>query len=243
MTIILQSLRRWPPRRKGRVWQLAARLLIAGSALALAGCETMPGDLPPRGQAPGTVVPPAPGAGAPAAAGQPVDQGRQGPPGQGGPVAQPPQPAQPAALPAAPERTIALLGTRQLRCTGPGPQGQNPQQVHSEAFRDATQWRAYLAGIDDRMRAALTSFGVDFNAGESAVLVRPGALPNLGYRISLPQQRLPVTADTLAVQLRVEPPPPHLLQAQVIAFPCVYLRLANADYSRITVDVERLAAP
>ena len=232
MTIILQSPRHWPPRRKGNVWQLAARLLIAGSALALAGCETMPGDLPPRGQAPGTVVPPAPGAGAPAAAGQPVDQGRQGPPGQAA-----------AALPAAPERTIALLGTRQLRCADPGPQGQNPQQVHSEAFRDATQWRAYLAGIDDRMRAALTSFGVDFNAGESAVLVRPGALPNLGYRISLPQQRLPVTADTLAVQLRVEPPPPHLLQAQVIAFPCVYLRLANADYSRITVDVERLAAP
>jgi hypothetical protein len=253
MMMIFPSPRRRPRRRRPAPHRTVGSLLLAAGALALAGCETMPGGLPQRPSA-GAPAPPAPGADLPAAAGQPGGQGQPGQPGQQGqqgqqgPAVQPPpspEPATPppAQPPAAPERTVALLGTRQLRCADPGPQAQDPQQVHSEAFRDAAQWRAYLAAVDPGMRAALASFAVDFNAGESAVLVRPGALPNLGYRISLPQQRLPVTAGTLGVHLRVEPPPPHLLQAQVIGFPCVYLRLANADYNRVMVDVERPAAP
>jgi len=199
--------------------------LAAAGALALAACQAVPGG-PPPGPSPGAAVP-APGGSDRSASGQ------QGQPGQ-------PMPAQ---APVAPERTIALLATRQLRCADPGPQAQDPQQASGAAFRDEGQWRAHLAAIDPGMRAALASFRIDFNAGESALLVRPGALPNLGYRIAIPQDRLPVTAGTLAVQLLVEPPPSHLLQAQVIAFPCVYLRLAGADYGAVAIDVERVPVP
>jgi hypothetical protein len=244
MTDLVQFLPRWP-RSAGTARRLVKGLLIAAGAAALCACESMPDRAPPTVQS-GEPLPTLDGAEALPAAGPP---GSVVAPVQPDPPATPPTPAAPAtpATPAppavAPERTIALLGTRQLRCADPGPQAQDPQRAHGHAFRDAAQWRAYLAGIDEGMRAALASFEIGFNAGESAVLVRPGALPNLGYRILIPQQRLPVSAGTLGVNLQVEPPPPHLLQAQVIAFPCIYLRLAGADYDQVAVEVERLAAP
>ena len=37
--------------------------------------------------------------------------------------------------------------------------------------------------------------------------------------------------------------PSHLLQAQVIAFPCIYLRLGGGGYGQVVVEVERLPAP
>ena len=209
--------------------------LLACAALALAGCEVVP-----TGPAQKPVV----GAPAPAGPGT-AGQGPTDPPGS---VAEQEAPAVPAGQPtpppaAEPERTIALLATRQLRCADPGPQGQDPQQAIGEAFLDETQWRAHLAGTDEGIRAALASLKIDFNARESAALVRPGALPNLGYRISIPQASLPVTGQVLTVRLVVEPPPSHLLQAQVIAFPFIYLRLAGGDYSRVVVEVQRLPAP
>ena len=225
-------------------------LLAAAGALALAACQAVPGGQPPPRQSPDATTPAPVGSdrsasGQQGMAGQPGQPDQPGQPGQPGPPGQAGQPGQlgPAQPPVAPERTIALLATRQLRCADPGPQAQDPQQAIGAAFRDEAQWRAHLAAIAPGMRAALASFRVDFNAGESALLVRPGALPNLGYRIAIPQERLPVTAGTLGVQVLVEPPPSRLLQAQVIAFPCVYLRLAGADYAGVAIDVERVPAP
>jgi hypothetical protein len=73
--------------------------------------------------------------------------------------------------------------------------------------------------------------------------VRPGALPNLGYRISIPRQQLPVRGRTLGVEVLVEPPPSQMMQAQVIAFPCVYLRLRGGGYDQVAVDVQRRPQP
>ena len=237
----------------------ASGFLLAGAVLALAGCAAVPTG--PAQQ---------PGIDAPAPAGQqstgqqatgrqatgqePIDQRgpsagqatQEGTATQGAPAATPAQtapPGQPAPPAAEPERTIALLATRQLRCADAGPQGQDPQQAIGEAFLDETQWRAHLTGIDEGIRTALASLKIDFKAGESAALVRPGALPNLGYRISIPQASLPVTGQVLTVRLVVEPPPSHLLQAQVIAFPCIYLRLGGGGYGQVVVEVERLPAP
>ena len=243
---------RWRLQAAGVTGRFGAGLLAAAGALALGACQGVPGG-PPPGQSPAVTAPATGGSdrsgggqqGMASQPGQGGQSGQPGQPGQLGQAGQPGQPRQPAPAqpPVAPERTIALLATRQLRCADPGPQAQDPQRASGAAFRDEAQWRAHLAGIDPGMRAALASFRIDFNAGESALLVRPGALPNLGYRIAIPQVRLPVTAGTLGVQLLVEPPPPHLLQAQVIAFPCVYLRLAGADYAGVAIDVERLPAP
>jgi hypothetical protein len=215
-------------RAAARVRRVAAAALFAGGTLAVVGCEAVPTDASPK-----------PGTSAPGAAGplQPQPQ---------------PQPVQPdpagrsdaaVQVAAEPDRSIALLAALQLRCTDPRPQGQDPGQPGGDGFRDEAQWRAHLASIDPRMRAALESFGIDFKAGQSAALVRPGALPNLGYRLSIPRKSLPVSAGILSVQVVVEPPPPNLLQAQVIAFPCIYLRLSDSGYDRIEVGVERLPAP
>ena len=89
----------------------------------------------------------------------------------------------------------------------------------------------------------IIKFPVDFAAGESVVLVRAGAVPNPGYRVAIAHHSLPLRDGTLRVDLVLEPPPRHLLQAQVIVFPCTYLRLEQAGYRQVTVVVERRAPP
>lgn len=233
-------------------WHSISAALASGLVVTLlAGCQAPsppvsgPG-VPPVGTTPG--VPAPSGAEVPPPEAPPAGVGQPAPvePLQGVRAGQPaigePPPA--AGLPAAaPERTIELLAIRQLRCADPGPQGQDPQQAFAEPFLDAIQWRAHLAAIAPGMRAALASLDIDFSAGESAALVRPGALPNLGYRISIPQQQLPVYGRTLGVEVVVEPPPSQLMQAQVIAFPCVYLRLRGGGYEQVAVEVQRRPQP
>jgi hypothetical protein len=220
-------------RAGARVRRVAAAALLAGFTLAVVGCEAVPTGASPQPR------PPAPGA-AQAPQPPPEQPGQPGQPGQAAPSGRSDAAGEVAAEP---DRSIALLGTRQLRCAGPRPPGRDPERPGGDGFRDEAQWRAHLASIDPGTRVALESFGIDFKAGQSAALVRPGALPNLGYRISIPRSSLPVSAGILEVQVVVEPPPPNLLQAQVIAFPCIYLRLAASDYDRIEVAVERRPAP
>jgi hypothetical protein len=235
------------PVRSLRRHSISALLSGGVVAMLLAGCQapagppaSRPGGLP-GGTAPGLPAPTGPEA-PPPAVGEPApaESGPGGPAGQPSIVEPPPAAGLPAA---APERTIELLATRQLRCADPGPQGQDPQQAFAEPFLDAIQWRAHLAAIDPGLRVALSSLDIDFSAGESAALVRPGALPNLGYRISIPQRQLPVYGRTLGVEVLVEPPPSQSLQAQVIAFPCVYLRLRGSGYEQVAVDVQRRPQP
>lgn len=143
-------------------------------------------------------------------------------------------------------QAVAVLATRPLRCPDQGPQvPQGPQEhgASAETFLDPGRWQAHLAGIDAPSRAALASWPVDFAAGESVVLVRAGAVPNPGYRVAIARHSLPVRDGTLQVDLLLEPPPRHLLQAQVIVFPCTYLRLDQAGYRQVTVVVERRAPP
>jgi len=232
-------------RAAARVRRAAAAVLVAGCALAVVGCEAVPTDASPQpgAIAPGAAGPAQPQPGQPGPAGQAGREDQAGQPGQPGWAAPSGRSDAAGRVAAEPDRSVALLATRQLRCVDPRPQGQDPERPGGDGFRDEAQWRAHLASIAPGMRAALESFEVDFKAGQSVALVRPGALPNLGYRISIPHKSLPVSAGILAVQVVVEPPPPHLLQAQVIAFPCIYLRLADSGYDRIDVGVERRPAP
>ena len=76
-------------------------------------------------------------------------------------------------------------------------------------------------------------------AGESAVLVDAGPLPNPGYRVAADQEALPVHSGVLQVRVRAVPPPAGSIQAQVLTNACLYLRLGRADYREATVEVVR----
>jgi hypothetical protein len=107
------------------------------------------------------------------------------------------------------------------------------------AFRADADWQAHLAGLGGELRRSLWDWRVDFSAGESVALVSAGPQPNPGYRVTVAQDTLPVREQVLEVKVVVVPPPGHMMQAQVISFPCVYLKLAGAAYREVAVEVAR----
>jgi hypothetical protein len=109
----------------------------------------------------------------------------------------------------------------------------------ADPFLSAADWQSHLGSIDPALRAALSGWQVDPGAGKSVTLVRAGPQPNPGYRILVEQKSLPVQAGTLRLRAVVQAPPGQRMQAQVIAYPCLYLQLEGASYRRVTLEVER----
>lgn len=132
------------------------------------------------------------------------------------------------------DAAAVVVATHPARCADTG-----ATAPAAEAFLGAADWQAHLGGVDAALRAALSGWQVDPAAGRSVALVRAGPQPNPGYRIQVEQKSLPVQAGTLRLRAVVQAPPRQRLQAQVIAYPCVYVQLEGASYRRVTLDVER----
>ncbi len=98
--------------------------------------------------------------------------------------------------------------------------------------REALASVARGAGISQPDVAAVLDWPVDYSRGESVVLVRAGALPNPAWTMSVDQDPI-VVADALVLSARIDRPPPGRIVVQMIASPCVFLRLAASDYRRI----------
>ena len=107
------------------------------------------------------------------------------------------------------------------------------------AFLDGTGWQAHLAGLDNELRSRLWSWRVDFADGQSVALVSAGPQPNPGYRVTVEEGSLPVRDQVLQARLTVTPPPAESIQAQVISFPCLYIRLDGASYREVAVQAPR----
>lgn len=132
------------------------------------------------------------------------------------------------------QQAVDVLATQPARCADPG-----QQSASGIAFRSEADWNTHLAGIGGATRAAMSSWRVDFPAGQSVALVDAGPLPNPGYRVSVRATSLPIKDQTLYVRLVVVPPAAGRVQAQVIAFACVYLHLGPASYRKIEIQADQ----
>jgi hypothetical protein len=141
-----------------------------------------------------------------------------------------PQPGQASPL----ADTARVLASRAAAC----PSRSQPDPG-ATAFREAGAWSDHLGSLPPPVRAPLEDWWPDFRAGESVVLARAGELPNPGYRVTMPEQTLPIRAGVLQIQLAALPPPQGSMQAQVMTPACLYLRLDRADFSHVAVEVIR----
>ena len=139
------------------------------------------------------------------------------------------------AMPAA--DAVTVIASQPAGCGHTGASGGGGPS--GTAFLAAADWQVHLDGGDAALRAALSSWRVDFARGQSVVLVRVGPQPNPGYRVTVEQEILPVKARTVQAIAVVHPPPGNRMQAQVIAYPCVYLKLEGAPYRKVAVELER----
>lgn len=132
-------------------------------------------------------------------------------------------------------QSVDVVAAQPARCEDPRTQA----AASGVAFLADADWQAHLASVDGDLRARLWSWRVDFTAGQSVALVSAGPQPNPGYRVTVAERSLPVRDHVLLVKAVVEAPPGHLIQAQVISFACVYLKLDGATYREVAVQVER----
>lgn len=136
---------------------------------------------------------------------------------------------------AQPRQALAITATQSARCTEPGLR----EAPRGMAFFGQTAWQAHLAGLNSDLRSQLWSWRVDFDAGQSVVLVSGGPQPNPGYRIAVAEGGLRVRNEVLELDVTTTPPPANSIQAQVISFPCLYLQLDGAVYREVAVQVAR----
>jgi hypothetical protein len=147
------------------------------------------------------------------------------------------------ALPAATaERPIAgadgvLAGdSRATSCRGGGDQPGVRVIGTSEALRSQLD----ALGIDAVTAGAIAAWPVAWGRGESLVVVQGGAQPNPGYGIVV--ERIGrTTAGGPRVEARVDAPPRGVLQPQVIAHPCVVVRVGGLPSG--AADAELSLAP
>lgn len=132
-------------------------------------------------------------------------------------------------------QSVDVVAAQPARCADP----RTKAAASGIPFLADAHWQAHLASLGGDLRARLWSWRVDFTAGQSVALVSAGPQPNPGYRVTVGERSLPVRQQVLQVKAVVEAPPGHLIQAQVISFPCVYLKLDGAGYREIAVQVER----
>lgn len=133
------------------------------------------------------------------------------------------------ALPAATAETtiagadgVVVRDARATRCRGGG----DPPAVRVIGASASVRPQLEALGIDAVTAGAIAAWPVGWGQGEALVVVQGGAQPNPGYGIVV--DRIGRTAaGGPRVEARVSAPPRGMLQPQVIAHPCVILRVAG----------------
>ena len=89
-----------------------------------------------------------------------------------------------------------------------------------------------LPRLDDRSGIVESMPETDFNS-QQLILLRMGQQPTPGYGLANPEARL--DAGTLHITVDWQSPPPGLLQAQVITYPCLLIALPQETFEQIEV--------
>ncbi|MFT4099862.1 MAG: hypothetical protein QM674_02290 [Burkholderiaceae bacterium] len=134
--------------------------------------------------------------------------------------------------PAPGETVVRVLEQADAQCPDgrERPPGDAPQTPAVTVHRDARSWRAAVVQAPD-----LAGWLVDFAGGETVLRVEAGAQPNPGWRLRVDPPRLDAARQVLGLPATVQPPPSGSFHAQVISYPCRYLRLAPARYQAVEV--------
>ncbi|MFT3804806.1 MAG: protease complex subunit PrcB family protein [Burkholderiaceae bacterium] len=130
------------------------------------------------------------------------------------------------------ETVVEVLDQADAQCPDgrERPPGEGPQTPAVTVQRDARSWRAVVVQAPD-----LAGWLVDFAGGETVLRVEAGAQPNPGWRLRVDAPRLDAARQVLRLPATVLPPPSGSFHAQVISYPCRYLRLAPARYRTVEV--------
>jgi hypothetical protein len=67
------------------------------------------------------------------------------------------------------------------------------------------------------------------------VRVNMGQQPSGGYGLRLISERLEISSDTAKIVLEWFQPKPGMIQTQALTYPCLHLKLAKGDYSRLEI--------
>ncbi|MCG7981592.1 MAG: protease complex subunit PrcB family protein [Candidatus Thiodiazotropha lotti] len=67
------------------------------------------------------------------------------------------------------------------------------------------------------------------------VRVDMGQQPSGGYGLKLLSDKLAIEEQTATLALQWSKPEPGMAQVQMITFPCLYLKIAKGDYTRLAV--------
>jgi hypothetical protein len=67
------------------------------------------------------------------------------------------------------------------------------------------------------------------------VRVDMGEQPSGGYRLELLSDKLTISEDTARFSLQWVKPDPDTMQPQVLIYPCIFLKVAKGDYTRLEV--------
>ncbi|ODB86260.1 hypothetical protein A3195_11540 [Candidatus Thiodiazotropha endoloripes] len=67
------------------------------------------------------------------------------------------------------------------------------------------------------------------------VRVDMGQQPSGGYALKLLSDKLAIEEQTATLALQWSKPEPGMAQVQMITFPCLYLKVAKGDYTRLAV--------
>ena len=121
-----------------------------------------------------------------------------------------------------------ILDRLSADCAGAGAQRGAVALESREALASAAKGAGLAGGSLD----ALLAWPVDFAAGESVAMVWAGQMPNPAWTIAIDHDPVRV-GDALVMSVRIDRPPPGRMVVQMIAHPCIFVRLAPGDPARI----------
>ena len=67
------------------------------------------------------------------------------------------------------------------------------------------------------------------------VRVDMGQQPSGGYGLKLLSDKLVISGETASFALQWSKPEPGMAQMQMVTYPCLYLKIAKGDYTRLQV--------
>jgi hypothetical protein len=77
--------------------------------------------------------------------------------------------------------------------------------------------------------------GQDALAGSLLIRVDMGQQPSGGYGLKLLSDKLAVSGQTASFALQWVEPKPRMGQIQILTYPCLYLKIAKGNYTRLEV--------
>ena len=98
----------------------------------------------------------------------------------------------------------------------------------------AAEWRSWHERIVSPQMNPSSPPTVDFSR-EGVLLVAMGVRSSAGYGLSLAGESATVRDGVLSVRVDWREPPPSYRQAQVVARPCLVLKVPAVPFARITV--------